>query len=357
MNDLDTLGTGEYGAELAAAHDTQTNELPSARQALDAPSDRSGLDSALYAQASRLDDGATASADELKLDLTQAALDIAGIADPTGAADAASGLISISRGDWLGAGISAVGAILPYAGDAAKLGKLPKLLDTVDDSIALAKESPAAAAQLHKPLLALANILHRIDAQALPSAIGQTVETLRDKVDAFLSASNSASPQPPQDPKGKGKKGGDHLVNSGFGQTLSKLEAPQGNSKVQSAIDDLHAAVKKTDDIRVNKGPGDNDANSLAYGQAQQTFKNSWDNLHTVLNRSGATSADRAHAADAVVKSLRELQGVALDPEVAQQAVRNKVISRAELDRIAGDLDKGFDAMADAVRALGPRGH
>ena len=49
---------------------------------------------------------------ELILDLTQVTLDLIGIVDPTGAADVASGLISARRGDWLGAGISALGLVL-----------------------------------------------------------------------------------------------------------------------------------------------------------------------------------------------------------------------------------------------------
>ena len=58
---------------------------------------------------------------DLALDITQMGLDIAGIFDPTPISDGASGLISLFRGDFLGAGISAV-SMLPYLGDAAKLG-------------------------------------------------------------------------------------------------------------------------------------------------------------------------------------------------------------------------------------------
>lgn len=44
--------------------------------------------------------------DVLKLDLASFVLDMVGIVDPTGAADVASGAISLWRGDWLSAGIS-----------------------------------------------------------------------------------------------------------------------------------------------------------------------------------------------------------------------------------------------------------
>ena len=56
-------------------------------------------------------------------DVTQIALDIVGLVDPTPISDGVNGLISLGRGDWLGAGISAV-SMIPYVGDAAKLGKL-----------------------------------------------------------------------------------------------------------------------------------------------------------------------------------------------------------------------------------------
>ncbi len=61
--------------------------------------------------------------DELKLDLAQAAVDVAGIADPTPISDAIGAGLSLYRGDFIGAGLSLISAI-PYAGDA--LGKTAK---------------------------------------------------------------------------------------------------------------------------------------------------------------------------------------------------------------------------------------
>lgn len=53
----------------------------------------------------------------LLLDVTQLGLDGGGIVDPTGALDAARGVISLGRGDVWGAGISGVGILLPVIGD------------------------------------------------------------------------------------------------------------------------------------------------------------------------------------------------------------------------------------------------
>jgi hypothetical protein len=56
------------------------------------------------------------------LDRAQDVVDIIGVIDPTGIADAANALGYAARGKWGQAGISALG-IIPYAGDVFKLGK------------------------------------------------------------------------------------------------------------------------------------------------------------------------------------------------------------------------------------------
>ncbi|CAM2064450.1 HNH endonuclease [Sulfidibacter corallicola] len=60
---------------------------------------------------------------EIKDLLIDAGLDIAGIADPTPISDAISAFRSAMRGDWIGAGLSAI-SMIPYAGDA--IGKTAK---------------------------------------------------------------------------------------------------------------------------------------------------------------------------------------------------------------------------------------
>lgn len=54
------------------------------------------------------------------------AADIVGIFDPTPVSDAVGGLLSLVRGDFLGAGLSVVGMV-PYVGDLGKIGKIGKL--------------------------------------------------------------------------------------------------------------------------------------------------------------------------------------------------------------------------------------
>ncbi|MCF6253008.1 MAG: HNH endonuclease [Methylococcaceae bacterium] len=90
---------------------------------------------------------------ELKLDLAQAALDVAGIADPTPISDGLSGLMSLARGDFIGAGLSLV-SMVPYAGDAlakttkgARLtAKIAKLEKNIVSAIAATKAAKASIA-------------------------------------------------------------------------------------------------------------------------------------------------------------------------------------------------------------------
>lgn len=93
---------------------------------------------------------------ELKLDLAQAAIDIAGIADPTPISDLIGAGLSVFRGDFVGAGLSLI-SIIPYAGDAlgktakgaklaAKIAALEKRIEGAIASLNLLKKTKAAAA-------------------------------------------------------------------------------------------------------------------------------------------------------------------------------------------------------------------
>lgn len=74
---------------------------------------------------------------ELAFQLTQSAVDIAGIADPTPISDVVGGAMSLMSGDFIGAGLSLI-SIVPYAGDA--LGKSVKGARTVKKLAALRKK-------------------------------------------------------------------------------------------------------------------------------------------------------------------------------------------------------------------------
>ena len=104
------------------------------------------------AELARLLDDVPAS---LKWDIVQLALDLAGIVHP--AADAASGFISLVRGDLLGAAISAV-SIFPI-GDAAKLVKFRKYRTAIEQLIGHARRNPRLAKALAEPLRQIDELL------------------------------------------------------------------------------------------------------------------------------------------------------------------------------------------------------
>jgi hypothetical protein len=94
----------------------------------------------------------------LKWDIVQLALDLIGIVNP--AADAASAIISLVRGDLLGAAVGAV-SILPI-GDAAKLAKFRKYRASVEQLVAHARRNQRLARALEIPMRQLDDLLSNI---------------------------------------------------------------------------------------------------------------------------------------------------------------------------------------------------
>jgi len=95
--------------------------------------------------------GLTPDQKKLYLDLLQMGLDLVGIVEPTPFADGSNAVISLLRGDFIGAGLSLAGFI-PYIGDLAKVGKLGKWGETVSDVVEMAAKNEAFANTV-KPLL------------------------------------------------------------------------------------------------------------------------------------------------------------------------------------------------------------
>ncbi|TRW16770.1 DNA/RNA non-specific endonuclease [Glacieibacterium frigidum] len=122
---------------------------------------------------------------ELALDVTQIALDVTGLFDPTPISDGANAVISLFRGDFLGAGLSAV-SIVPYIGDAAKLGKLGKWAQTVEKAVDLAKTDSAFAKAVGPALDKLKDAIGGIPKSALdalPQSARDTILKMKDKLD------------------------------------------------------------------------------------------------------------------------------------------------------------------------------
>jgi hypothetical protein len=127
---------------------------------------------------------------ELMLDLGQIGLDVVGLVDPTPVSDGVNGLISLFRGDFLGAGISAV-SMIPYIGDAAKLGKLGKWSKTIDRAIDIARAAPNSAMSkaLRPAIDKIADGLNAIPSSVLnklPASAKKQILEMRAKANAFL---------------------------------------------------------------------------------------------------------------------------------------------------------------------------
>jgi RHS repeat-associated protein len=73
-------------------------------------------------------------------DVVQAAIDIGGVFDPTGALDILGAGMSWRSGDYLGAIESGLGAAVPYAGDLAKIPKIAKGVKEISQAIDASKD-------------------------------------------------------------------------------------------------------------------------------------------------------------------------------------------------------------------------
>jgi hypothetical protein len=164
---------GELRARLPAADRTRLSDELS----------RQVPEGTLHGEAPKADPAAIAAQkQELALDLVQIGLTLTGIVDPTPISDGLDGLISVFRGDWLGAGISVV-SMVPYIGDAAKLGKLGAIGRTVERAVDLAKVDFAYARTIAPALEKIRGALDQIPLDALPAPARQAIEGMKTKID------------------------------------------------------------------------------------------------------------------------------------------------------------------------------
>lgn len=122
---------------------------------------------------------------EVVLDVGQIVLDIVGIFEPTPFADLTNAVISMLRSDYLSAAVSSV-SIIPYAGDLAKFANIPRYTRSIDRAIALARNSPRLAAALRPLFNRLVSAIDAIPARMIPKTALVPLETLRNKILAFV---------------------------------------------------------------------------------------------------------------------------------------------------------------------------
>jgi len=177
------LNTSELAGQLSEIAKSDPAKAQSLRSQIEAdlsPADQKRL-------ADDMDAATAAQKQELILDLGQMGLDVAGLFDPTPISDGVNGVISLFRGDFLGAGLSAV-SMVPYIGDAAKLGKLGKWAETVSKAADLAKVDSAFAAAAKPALEKLKGAIDALPLDKLPASARETLETASRKLDEALNA-------------------------------------------------------------------------------------------------------------------------------------------------------------------------
>ena len=125
---------------------------------------------------------------ERLLDLSQMVLDLAGFVDPTPFSDGSNAAISISRGDWFGAGLSGI-SLIPYVGDLAKIGKLGSWAQAVHKSVELARRNARFSERMRPVFVKLASVLDQIPASMLPASAQGTLNRIKSELASVLGAS------------------------------------------------------------------------------------------------------------------------------------------------------------------------
>lgn len=151
-------------------------------------------------------------------DLTQMALDLTGIVDPTPVSDGTNLVISLGRGagelfsgNWSKAGDHGLNAVLsgvgivPYVGDVAKLGKLGKWAETVTKAVDAAINNSAARQALEPALKKLHDAIGTIPEavwKKMPDEVRSKLEGIKSKLDELFGAgtkSGGSAPIPPRE--------------------------------------------------------------------------------------------------------------------------------------------------------------
>jgi len=189
----------------------------------------------------------------LALDIAQLVLDITGIVDPTPISDGTNVLIHLGRGNFWDAAISGV-SLIPWLGDAAKLGRFPSYTRTMKKAIAFAEFDLKFATYL-RPVLEKLNkhlktLLSGIGDQ-LPEVAQKHLKILKKDIEAFVTKSEynpdvKASHVTKKKPKPSApSQGGKASSKSGSKAPDSKPPKKKKNSPPKPSVDDLAENILK----------------------------------------------------------------------------------------------------------------
>ena len=194
---------------------------------------------------------------EIALDLAQLILDLTGIVEPTPVSDGTNTLISIARGNWFDAAISAI-SIVPYIGDLSKVAKLPRYLDSIRKAIRIARVDAAWRPVLKDLFKKIKTILDRLLEEAgdkLPSSALKTLKAIKKEIDDFLGANVSAmgkADSPASAPaSASGRQSGGGAPKGGSPQPKGK--PPKDNNKTDRSDDKSLSRLDKRDIRRLTR--------------------------------------------------------------------------------------------------------
>ena len=171
----------------------------------------------------------------LILDVTQMGLDIVGIFDPTPISDGVNTVISLGRGDWFGAITSAI-SIVPYVGDAAKLGKLGKWAKTVSEAVDLAAKNPAFRRAIEPTLRKIMGAIDSVGVDRLPNQVKSQFANMRRKIDNLINPKYIPSQTKPSGKLGS-KPLGEPTPNKANADSLGKRGIMRENQSAQILAD------------------------------------------------------------------------------------------------------------------------
>ena len=129
--------------------------------------------------------GLTIQEREILFELGLIGVDIGGIFDPTPISDGVAATMELSQGNFVYASINVV-SMIPWVGDLAKTGKLPRLLRIVEDAIAHAAKNADFAQRIRPLIESLSTALGRVPLDGLPASVRDTISTLQKQTDDFL---------------------------------------------------------------------------------------------------------------------------------------------------------------------------
>jgi hypothetical protein len=174
---------------------TSCTALPFATTAAPMPHTASGaamlnpVDAGLAAASGCLNPSANAapSRHEVLKGLGKMAVSVAGIVDPTPVSDGIGTVWALIDGEWIDAGISALG-VVPYIGDLAKAGKLGAFARTIEKAVDLAKVDTEFARAARPVLQKIRDGIDTLPLDKLPRAVGEPLQRMQHKLGDFFRA-------------------------------------------------------------------------------------------------------------------------------------------------------------------------